>query len=130
MGRAGHAGIGAGNIASQVLDRIDIECDAQDSIRAMSDVATSWSVQARFLTPAQEGQAVTARARFVVSPKLSRAAAERCLERGVLALSGAVTATEIQAALELGLRPPSWSGSRAVRRHVLPGRLRTSPTSR
>jgi 2-dehydro-3-deoxyphosphogluconate aldolase/(4S)-4-hydroxy-2-oxoglutarate aldolase len=38
-----------------------------------------------------------------VSPGLSRAVVERCQEHGVLALPGAVTATEIQAALELGL---------------------------
>jgi 2-dehydro-3-deoxyphosphogluconate aldolase/(4S)-4-hydroxy-2-oxoglutarate aldolase len=39
----------------------------------------------------------------VVSPGLSRAVVERCQEHGVLALPGAVTATEVQAALELGL---------------------------
>ena len=38
-----------------------------------------------------------------VSPWLSRAVVERCQEHGVLPLPGAVTATEIQAALELGL---------------------------
>jgi len=46
---------------------------------------------------------VAAGARFVVSPGLSRAVVERCGEHGVLALPGAVTATEVQAALELGL---------------------------
>jgi 2-dehydro-3-deoxyphosphogluconate aldolase/(4S)-4-hydroxy-2-oxoglutarate aldolase len=40
---------------------------------------------------------------MVVSPGLSRAVVERCHEHGVLALPGAVTATEIQAALELGV---------------------------
>jgi 2-dehydro-3-deoxyphosphogluconate aldolase/(4S)-4-hydroxy-2-oxoglutarate aldolase len=55
------------------------------------------------LTPAQVDQAVAAGAKFVVSPGLSRAVVERCLELGVLPLPGAVTATEIQAGLELGL---------------------------
>jgi 2-dehydro-3-deoxyphosphogluconate aldolase/(4S)-4-hydroxy-2-oxoglutarate aldolase len=55
------------------------------------------------LTPAQVDEAVTAGASYVVSPGLSRAVVERCQEHGVLALPGAVTATEIQAALELGL---------------------------
>src|SRR4029078_1000996 len=55
------------------------------------------------LTPAQVDQAVDAGATFIVSPGLSRAVVERCLEHGVLPLPGAVTATEVQAALELGL---------------------------
>lgn len=54
-------------------------------------------------TPEQVDRAVDAGAAYVVSPGLSRAVVERCGERGVLALPGAVTATEIQAALELGL---------------------------
>lgn len=55
------------------------------------------------LTPAQVDQAVAAGAQYIVSPGLSRAVVERCLEHRVLPLPGAVTATEVQAALELGL---------------------------
>ena len=55
------------------------------------------------VTAAQVDQAVAAGAEFIVSPGLSRAVVERCQEHGVLALPGAVTATEVQAALELGL---------------------------
>jgi 2-dehydro-3-deoxyphosphogluconate aldolase/(4S)-4-hydroxy-2-oxoglutarate aldolase len=55
------------------------------------------------VTPAQVDQAVAAGAEFIVSPGLSRAVVERCEEHGVLPLPGAVTATEVQAALELGL---------------------------
>ena len=55
------------------------------------------------LTPAQVDLAVAAGACYIVSPGLSRAVVERCQEHGVLALPGAVTATEVQAALELGL---------------------------
>ena len=71
------------------------------------------------LTPAQVDQAVDAGASFVVSPGTSRAVVERCLELGVPAIAGAVTATEIQAALELGLTtlkffPASTSGGAAA----------------
>lgn len=55
------------------------------------------------LTAAQVDEAVAAGAKFIVSPGLSRAVVERCLEHQVLPLPGAVTATEVQAALELGL---------------------------
>lgn len=55
------------------------------------------------LTAAQVDTAVDAGAAFIVSPGLSRAVVERCRERGVLPLPGAVTATEVQAALELGV---------------------------
>ncbi|MCM3659781.1 bifunctional 4-hydroxy-2-oxoglutarate aldolase/2-dehydro-3-deoxy-phosphogluconate aldolase [Georgenia satyanarayanai] len=55
------------------------------------------------LTPAQVDQAADAGARYVVSPGFSRAVVDRCAEREVLALPGAVTATEVQAALEAGL---------------------------
>jgi len=55
------------------------------------------------LTADQVDAAVDAGAAFVVSPGLSRAVVDRCFERGVLPIPGAVTATEVQAALELGL---------------------------
>lgn len=55
------------------------------------------------LTPEQVDVAVDSGAQYVVSPGLSEAVVERCRERKVLALPGAVTATEVQAALALGL---------------------------
>jgi 2-dehydro-3-deoxyphosphogluconate aldolase / (4S)-4-hydroxy-2-oxoglutarate aldolase len=61
------------------------------------------------LTPAQVDRAVAAGAGYVVSPGLSRAVVERCAEHGVLALPGVVTATEVQAALELGLTAVEFS---------------------
>jgi 2-dehydro-3-deoxyphosphogluconate aldolase/(4S)-4-hydroxy-2-oxoglutarate aldolase len=76
---------------------------AQDSIRAMADRGDILLGAGTVLTPEQVDQAVAAGASYVVSPGLSRAVVERCQEHGVLALPGAVTATEIQAALELGL---------------------------
>ena len=55
------------------------------------------------LSPAQVDQAVAAGASFIVSPGLSRAVVERCRALGVPPLPGAVTATEVQAAVEWGL---------------------------
>lgn len=76
---------------------------AADSIRAMSARGDILVGAGTVLTVAQVDQAVAAGASFVVSPGLSRAVVERCQDKGVLALPGAVTATEVQAALELGI---------------------------
>lgn len=76
---------------------------APEAIRVMADRGDVLVGAGTVLTVAQVDQAVVAGARFVVSPGLSRAVVERCAEHGVVALPGAVTATEVQAALELGL---------------------------
>jgi 2-dehydro-3-deoxyphosphogluconate aldolase/(4S)-4-hydroxy-2-oxoglutarate aldolase len=76
---------------------------AQDSIRAMAQRDDIIVGAGTILTAEQVDQAVAAGAAYVVSPGLSRAVVERCREHEVLALPGAVTATELQAALELGL---------------------------
>jgi len=76
---------------------------AADAIRAMSARGDVLVGAGTVLTVGQVDQAVAAGADYIVSPGLSRAVVERCQEHGVLALPGAVTATEIQAALELGL---------------------------
>jgi 2-dehydro-3-deoxyphosphogluconate aldolase/(4S)-4-hydroxy-2-oxoglutarate aldolase len=76
---------------------------AEDAIRAMSARGDILVGAGTVLTAEQVDRAVDAGASYVVSPGLSRAVVERCRERGVLPLPGAVTATEIQAALELGL---------------------------
>jgi 2-dehydro-3-deoxyphosphogluconate aldolase / (4S)-4-hydroxy-2-oxoglutarate aldolase len=76
---------------------------AGDAIRAMADRGDVLVGAGTVLTPAQVDEAVAAGATYVVSPGLSRAVVERCGEHGILALPGVVTATEVQAALELGL---------------------------
>lgn len=76
---------------------------AADSIRAMADRGDILVGAGTVLTPAQVDTAVAAGAQYVVSPGTSRAVVERCQEHGIAVLPGAVTATEIQAALELGL---------------------------
>lgn len=75
---------------------------APDAIRALRDRGDVLVGAGTVLTPAQVDAAVAAGAAYVVSPGTSRAVVERCTEHGVLALPGAVTATEVQAALELG----------------------------
>jgi 2-dehydro-3-deoxyphosphogluconate aldolase / (4S)-4-hydroxy-2-oxoglutarate aldolase len=76
---------------------------ALDSIRAMAARGDILVGAGTVLTVAQVDQAVAAGASYVVSPGLSRAVVERCAELGVLALPGATSATEVTAALELGL---------------------------
>ena len=93
---------------------------APDAIRAMTARGDILVGAGTVLTTSQVDQAVTAGARYVVSPGLSKAVVERCQEHGVLALPGAVTATEVQAALELGLTtlkffPAGTSGGAAAK---------------
>jgi len=76
---------------------------AEESIRAMAARGDMLVGAGTVLTPKQVDLAVAAGASYIVSPGLSKAVVERCQEHGVLALPGAVTATEVQAALELGL---------------------------
>lgn len=92
---------------------------APEAIRAMTARGDILVGAGTVLTAEQVDQAVAAGASYVVSPGLSRSVVERCQEHGVLALPGAVTATEIQAALELGLRavkffPAGTSGGAAA----------------
>lgn len=49
-------------------------------------------------------EALEAGAEFIVAPGLNPHVVERCLERGVAAVPGVATPTEIEAALALGLR--------------------------
>lgn len=77
---------------------------AADAIRVLADRGDVLVGAGTVLTVEQVDAAVAAGAAYVVSPGTSRAVVERCAEHGVLALPGAVTATEVQAALELGVR--------------------------
>lgn len=106
-----------------------------DAIRAMADRGDVLVGAGTVLTPAQVDAAVAAGAAFVVSPGFSRAVVDRCADHGVLALPGATTATEIQAALDAGLTtlkffPAGTSGGSAAIRALaapFPG-LRFVPT--
>lgn len=76
---------------------------AEESIRVMAGRGDVLVGAGTVLTVDQVDRAVAAGASYVVSPGLSRAVVERCGEHGVAVLPGAVTATEVQAALELGI---------------------------
>ncbi len=76
---------------------------AEESIRIMAERGDVLVGAGTVLTVEQVDRAVNAGASYVVSPGLSTAVVERCGEHGVAVLPGAVTATEVQAALELGL---------------------------
>ena len=76
---------------------------AEESIREMAARGDVLVGAGTVLTVEQVDKAVAAGAHYIVSPGTNRAVVERAQEHGVLALPGAVTATEIQAALELGL---------------------------
>ena len=108
---------------------------AGEAIRVMADRGDVLVGAGTVLTPAQVDQAVAAGARYVVSPGLSRAVVERCFEHGILALPGAVTATEVQAALELGLDTVKFfpagtsGGAAAIKALAAPfGQVRFVPT--
>lgn len=76
---------------------------ARDAIAAMSRNADVLVGAGTVRTPEQVEQAVDAGARYIVSAGLSEKVVRRCQELDVPVLPGAVTATEIQAAAELGL---------------------------
>lgn len=96
----GTALVEGGLPVAEVTFRTPAAADAIRVLRARGDVLVGAGT---VLTAAQVDRAVAAGADYVVSPGTSRAVVERCAEHGVLALPGAVTATEVQAALELGV---------------------------
>ena len=74
-----------------------------DAIAAMAENAELLVGAGTVLTAEQVDRAVDAGAKFIVSPGLNPKVVERALTRGVDVIPGAVTPTEITAALELGL---------------------------
>lgn len=108
---------------------------AVESIKAMSARGDLLVGAGTVLTPDQVDAAVDAGASYVVSPGFSAAVVRRCVERGVLPLPGAVTATEVQAALAEGLQvvkffPAETSGgAKAIKALSAPfGGVRFVPT--
>ena len=96
----GHALVAGGLPVAEVTFRT---AAARASIEAMAAVPDLVEGAGTGRTPEQVTQAVEAGARYIVSPGLSEAVVRRCQELGVPVLPGAVTATEVQAAAELGL---------------------------
>lgn len=76
---------------------------AAESIRILSDNESLLVGAGTVVTVEQVDEAVAAGARFIVSPGLSRAVIERAGELGIPILPGAITPSEVMAALELGI---------------------------
>lgn len=92
---------------------------AEESIRAMSARGDIIVGAGTVLTVEQVDRAVDAGAQFLVSPGTNSKVIKRSQELGIPILPGAVTATEIQAVLDLGLDvvkffPASTSGGAAA----------------
>lgn len=85
---------------AEVTFRTDAAPDAIAEIAARGDVLVGAGT---VLRPDQVDRAVAAGAAFVVSPGTSRSVIDRCRDHGIPVLPGAVTATEIQAALDAGV---------------------------
>jgi 2-dehydro-3-deoxyphosphogluconate aldolase/(4S)-4-hydroxy-2-oxoglutarate aldolase len=77
---------------------------AADAIRAMAKRPELFVGAGTVLTSEQVDRAVDAGARFVVSPGFGPAVVRRCAELGVPVFPGVASATEIQMALDAGLR--------------------------
>ena len=77
--------------------------DAADVLRRLAGRGDLVVGAGTVVTAAQVDQAAAAGACFVVSPGLSRAVVTRCQELGLPVLPGVSTATEVIAALDLGL---------------------------
>ncbi len=96
----GEALVAGGLPVAEVTFRTPAAAEAIRALAARGDLLVGAGT---VLTVRQVDEAVAAGASYIVSPGLSRAVVERALGSGVAVLPGAVTATEIQAALELGL---------------------------
>lgn len=78
---------------------------AAEAIRRMREAQPDMLVGAgTVLTPEQAAQARDAGARFVVSPGLNPVVVDYCLEQGIPVFPGVCTPTEVEAALQRGLR--------------------------
>jgi 2-dehydro-3-deoxyphosphogluconate aldolase/(4S)-4-hydroxy-2-oxoglutarate aldolase len=77
---------------------------AELALRRMAQVPGLLVGAGTVVDPNQVDVAVEAGARFIVSPGLSRTVVERAQQHGVPVFPGVATATELMAALDLGVR--------------------------
>ncbi|HLS26930.1 MAG TPA: bifunctional 4-hydroxy-2-oxoglutarate aldolase/2-dehydro-3-deoxy-phosphogluconate aldolase [Beutenbergiaceae bacterium] len=92
--------VAGGLPVAEVTFRTEAALAAIEAIAERGDVLVGAGT---VLTPEQVDAAVDAGAQYIVSPGFHAPVVERAQARGVLPLPGAVTATEIQAALGAGL---------------------------
>lgn len=85
---------------AEVTFRTAVAADAIRLLTAQTDLLVGAGTVVR---PEQVDAAVAAGARFVVTPGLSRTVVERCVALDVPVIPGVVTASDVIAALELGL---------------------------
>ena len=77
---------------------------AEEAIKAMTKAFPETLVGAgTVLTPAQADKAMQAGAKFIVSPGLSSAVVQHCLEQGYPIAPGVATPSEVEQALSFGL---------------------------
>lgn len=94
--------IDGGLAAAEVTFRTDA---AEDAIRAITKAYPDMIVGAgTVLTIEQAQRALDAGAKFIVSPGFNPKVVSWCIEKGVTALPGCTTPSEIEQALELGLK--------------------------
>lgn len=78
---------------------------AKEAIKAVTDALPTMLVGAgTVLTPEQADEAWEAGAKFIVSPGLNPRVVKHCIEKGYPILPGCATPSEIEQALELGLK--------------------------
>jgi 2-dehydro-3-deoxyphosphogluconate aldolase/(4S)-4-hydroxy-2-oxoglutarate aldolase len=98
--RLGDALVAGGLPVAEVTFRTPAALSALRALAGRSDMLVGAGT---VLTAAQVDAAVQAGARFVVSPGLSAPLVQRCHHLGVPAIPGIATATELIAALDLGV---------------------------
>ncbi|MDS2171794.1 MULTISPECIES: bifunctional 4-hydroxy-2-oxoglutarate aldolase/2-dehydro-3-deoxy-phosphogluconate aldolase [unclassified Nesterenkonia] len=76
---------------------------AESSVAALTRTPDLLVGAGTIVTAEQVDRAATVGAQFIVSPGLSRAVVDRAAAHGLPVIPGAVTATEVQSALEMGL---------------------------
>lgn len=104
---AAAAGALAGALAAGGLHSVEVTFRtdaAADAISAMSEHPELLVGAGTVVSPEQVDRAVAAGARFVVSPGFGPAVVRRCQELDVPVFPGVASATEIQMALDAGLR--------------------------
>jgi 2-dehydro-3-deoxyphosphogluconate aldolase / (4S)-4-hydroxy-2-oxoglutarate aldolase len=76
---------------------------AEQSLRTLSSRGDLLVGAGTVVTPDQVSRAADAGARFIVSPGFSAAVVRRCHDLGLSVIPGVATATELMAALDLGI---------------------------